>query len=212
MHARSVPRLLADNRTGLEGFPVGHVLEAPGIEARCVQRGVCQGSLSHPQERGDVGGHDDFRPMRQRNAAWVRIDLRPTRLGSGNGISVRGHLAHPAPQDEDRVGFLHSNSDACRRAEAGHAQVQRVVVREDVTAPPRGDHRDLHRLRETNQRVRAARAKHAGAGDDERPPGVQKQMHHLADEDRIRIGLVLDSNAGMRLAGHLEVQQILRHR
>ena len=41
-------------------------------------------------------------------------------------------LVQAGPEDEDRVGGLESLADDRRGAEAGHPEIERVVVRDDV--------------------------------------------------------------------------------
>ena len=212
MDARPVPRLLVDHRCRLEGFPVACIPKAPRLEAGRVKHRIRKHSLRHPQECRHVGSHDDLRSMGQRRGPGLDVHLGPARSGAGDRVAVGGHLAHATAQHEQGVSFVHPGPDTGRRAKAGHAQIQEVVVREDIPTTPRGDHGDLNRLSKANQRVRAAAPEDSGARDYERPLRVQQQMQDLADEGRIRLGGMIDAISGEMLARHTEVQQVFRHR
>ena len=62
------------------------------------------------------------------------------------------------------------------RPEAGHAEIERVVVRDDVAASPRRDDRDMEQLGEPGQLGRRPRTQHAGARQDHRTPGGGEQL------------------------------------
>ena len=62
------------------------------------------------------------------------------------------------------------------RTEAGHPEIERVLVRDDVGSTPRGDDRYLQQLRELQQLGRRSGAQDAAAGEDDRALGRGQQL------------------------------------
>ena len=76
------------------------------------------------------------------------IDVDPALAGGRDPVAERADLGQPAADNEQRIGGLEALPDDGRAAVAGHAEVERVVVRDHVCSPPAGDHRDTQQLRE----------------------------------------------------------------
>ena len=97
------------------------------------------------------------------------------------------------------------------RAEPGHAQVQRMVVRDDVGAPPGGDHRHVEELGEAQELGRGPGAQDAAAGEDHRSAGARQQ---LDDGGQLLGRRSRDARTvGLRpLEQHDLVEQVLRQR
>ena len=96
-------------------------------------------------------------------------------------VAVGGRLVQPRAEDEDRIGGVEPLPDRRRGAEPGHAEVQRMVVRDDVGAAPGRDDRDLEELGEAGQLRRRPRAQDTRAGEDHGPAGAGQQLDDGAD-------------------------------
>ena len=137
MHPGSIPGLRIDDRAGFVRRPVDGVGRRSLFQRRGVECGPTQDSLSHPQERGHVRSHRDVRSVRRGRATWFNVDVGPSRIGPGDSITEGREFAQPASQHEQGVGLFEAGLNTGRRPKAGHAEVQRVVIGEDVPAPPR---------------------------------------------------------------------------
>ena len=111
-----------------------------------------------------VGGSDPDACPGSRSR-WIHG--RPPR----HRVAEGRRLVEARPDDEERVGGIEPLADRGRRAEAGHPEVERVIVGDDVGPPPGGDDRDLEQLGELRQLGRGPGAQDAAAGEDDRPLG-----------------------------------------
>ena len=120
------------------------------------------------------GGREAERAMR------IDVDPCPRRRGAGivSSKEVGSFSRHPMTS---MASAASSRSRTTGAAQAGHAEVQRVVVRDDVGPAPARHDRYLQQLREPQQVGRCPRPKDAAAGDDDRPLGRCKQLDHRAD-------------------------------
>ena len=121
--------------------------------------------------------------------ARLEVDVRPGRTVARHRIAVRRRLVQPAPDDEQRVGGVEPLADGRGGAEAGHPEVERVVVRDDVAAAPAGDDRDLEELGEAGQLGRRPGAQDAGAGQDHR---ASRRGEELDDGAELLVGRARD--------------------
>ena len=101
--------------------------------------------------------------------------------------------------------------DRRRGAEPGHAEVQRVVVRDDVGAPPGRDDGHLEELGEAQELGRGPGAQDAAAGEDHRAAGAGQQL----DDGASSSGVARGTAGRLRvrpLEQHHLVEQVLRQR
>ncbi len=109
------------------------------------------------------------------------------------------------------VGRVEPSADRRRGGQPGHPQVQRMVVRDDVRAPPGGDHGHVEELGEAEELGRGPGAQDAAAGEDHRPTGARQQL----DDSRqlLRRGARDARTVRVRaLEQHDLVEQVLRQR
>ena len=107
--------------------------------------------------------------------------MRPAAARSRDAVSEGGGLGQAAAKDQERIRGLDPFTDDIGRAETGHAEVERVLVRDHVPAPPRRDHRDAQQLGEACQVRRRAGPQDPRPGQDQRPLRIRKQTEHGAD-------------------------------
>ncbi len=113
--------------------------------------------------------------------------MGPAGAGRRDGPAVRGDLVETAAQHEEGVGLEQSRMDGGRGEVAAHPQVERVVVGEDVGAPPGRHHRDVRHLGESDEVGRGARAQDPGPGEDHRPLRVEEEVEDAPDGGRVRL-------------------------
>ena len=196
MDSRAVPLIGIHDGRRIVSQPICGVGCGPFVHRSGVENGSRENPLSHPQEGGHVGGHDDLGPMGRGGAERLQIHLSAACGGCGDLITERSHLPEPTAQDEQRVRLLQARPDTGRRPGTGHAQIQRVVVGKDITASPGRHDRNPQRLGEAHKGVGAAGPKYAGTGQNQRPAGIGDEMQDLAHNGRIGFGLMIAVNAG----------------
>ena len=145
MDARAAPVAAVDDGGRLPGRAIGGVV--PVARARrgsASSTPVLEARDGRPQEGPGVGPDRQLRARRRsptgpdRGSRSTCIQRWPI---ARDAVLEGGGLAQPGPEDQERVRGLEPLADRPRAAEAGHAQVERVVVGDDVAAPPAGDHR-----------------------------------------------------------------------
>ena len=163
-HDRVVGQELAEGRDDLAGMDAG---AAPGMAVDHGRRLPGRAILGVARRSGRRRRRRRARPRDSRRATAARrnsrasaviviaaggsssgdasrrdVDVRPARPGApGSDQPIGRDLAEPRADHEHRVGVGEALADGRRRAVAGHAEVQRVVVRDHVAAAPRGDDR-----------------------------------------------------------------------
>ena len=216
MHAGPIPWLGVDDRARLVGLTVDRVRCGSLVQGRGFECGLGQHPLRHAQECRDVGGHDDLGPVGGSSATRLEVDLRPARRRPGDSVAEGRHLTQPAAEHQQRIRFFQPGPHARRRAETGHAEIERVVVREHVPTPPRRHHGHAHSLREPHQGIGAAGPKDAGTGDDQRPVGVGEQMQDLAHERwvglRVMLRMAIRGVCFAATTRHVCIQEVGRNR
>ena len=174
MDARAAPLAAVNDGGLLPGSTVGGVVpvargdglgeEHALLEARIGRAQECPG-VGPDRQLGGGGEADGTRP-------GLEVHVHPALAHRRDPELEGGRLAQPGPEHQERIRGLEALADGSRAAEAGHAQEQRVVVGDDVAAPPAGDDGHVQELGEADQVVRAPGAQDTGTGDDERaaPP------------------------------------------
>ena len=214
MHARAIPRLRIHDGSGFVGFAVPRIGGRSLVQRGRFQNRMRQESLRHTQERGYVGGQDDVRPVRRSCSAGIDIHLGPSCGRTGDPVSEGGHLAQPAAQHQQRIRLFESALEAARCTRTRHAQVQRVVVREQVAASPGRNDGHSYRLRESHQGVGAASPKNARSRQNQRPVRIGEHMKDFPHQRRVRLPLMVDvagPGAAVASGGDLHVHEIGRH-
>jgi hypothetical protein len=100
---------------------------------------------------------------------------------SGARIGPRRRLVEPATDHQHRVGVGESLPDGGRSTQAGHPEVEGVIVRDDVRSSPRRHHGHLEQVREAKQLGRRPRAEDAATGEDDGAPRRGEQLDHGPD-------------------------------
>ena len=103
----------------------------------------------------------------------------------GQRVAERADLGEAAADDEQRVRPFEPLADDRRAAVAGHAEVERVIVGDDVAATPAGDDRDVEQLRELEQIRRGPGPQHAGTREDHGPLGRGDELEDRPDVVRL---------------------------
>ena len=182
MDARTVPRRVVDDRGRL---PRGAVLAVCLLSRRdtgCVEHGPAEQTFVGGLEER-LGVRDDRQGRRGRagRAARGEVDMGPRQARARHRVAERRRFVEPRADDEQRVGGVKPGRDRRGRTEAGHPEEERVIVRDDVRAPPGGDDRDLEQLGESEQLGRGPSPQDASAGKDDRSLGRGEELDDRAD-------------------------------
>jgi hypothetical protein len=166
-----------------------------------------------PEEGPGVGTEAD----RRRLEAWpcgerLDVDLGPALAGRRDRVAVGADLRQPAAQHEQRVGGLEPVANDARSAVTGHAEIERMVVRDHVAAPPAGDDRDVEQLGELQQVGRRPGPEDAGAGKDHRTASGRDELEHGPNVVRLRPGRRGANGVELRALRQNLVEEILGER
>ena len=141
-----------------------------------------------PQERAGIGTDRSLGRGGEPDGTGPRleVDVDPALADRRDPVLEGRRLVEARPEDEQRVRRLDPLAHGARAAEAGHPEVQRMVVGDHVATPPAGDHRHVEQLREADEVVGAPGSQDAGAGQDQRALGGGEEVQHRAQVARAR--------------------------
>ena len=150
--AGAVPGSAVHGRRRLPGRPVSGIRGAPPIEDGGLDDRPVKPVHGGANEDPGIGANGDDR-LREIAPAGDRLDVDegPALAGGRHAVAVARDLRQAATEHEHGVGALEALPDDRRRAEAGHPEVERMVVRDDVAAAPAGDDRDVQQLGEPDE-------------------------------------------------------------
>ena len=144
----------------------------------------------------------------------IDVDVDDLGLGRERGDLARHAVVEAGAERDQQVGLLQRRHRGGVAVHAGHAEAQRVVVREGAAGHERGDDVDLGQLGQLAQRVGGPGLQDAAADVEHRPLGGQDQAGRLADH----AGVALDVRpvAGQRvghgdIAGPVPLHRLLEH-
>ena len=127
-------------------------------------------------------GHDAERDVGvDADDVGVDVDVDDGRAGRGQLVVAGGDRREARAERQHHVRLAQPRRDERRRPDPQAAEVERVVVREGVVAPERGDHRDGGRLGEGDQVGHGARGLHAAADQQHRTPRARQQLQRARD-------------------------------
>ena len=118
------------------------------------------------------------------------VDLKVDNLGLlGEAVQIAGDaVIKTHAQGDENVAALDRTVGVCLAVHAGHAEIERMRLRDVARAQQRGDHWNVGLLDQLQQRLSCAGELDAVAGDDQRPICLVDHLRSLIDLAAVDLG------------------------